>query len=91
MMELASTFDIEDLIYRVDSFQQQQELHIIARLDEENCTLQRKVAHLRHRYAEARTLLREAKDMLKCLENAIREFQNRYLQAEMEWIRSWTI
>jgi chromosome segregation ATPase len=81
---VASTFDLDDLIDRVESFRCQQELQVLASLTEENRRLQGKLARLHQRYTWARNLLREARSVLHGLEQAIRAFQNRRLQAQAE-------
>lgn len=82
--EAGSAFDLDDLIGRVDLFQRQQELQVLASLEDENHVLRRELAHLYQRYTLTCNLLREARGMLHGLERAIRAFQNRRLQAQAE-------
>ena len=81
---MGSTFDLDDLIDRVDSFRRLQELQILASLEQQNRRLREELARLHQRYAWTCNLLLEVRGALLGLEQTIRAFQNRRLQAQAE-------
>ena len=87
----SESLNIEELITRVEIFQEQQELEVLARLNAENSWLQRKLVEAERFDTNIQKLLEEVCETLEFIKAILSKYLDGVLRAEKEWLLFWGI